>query len=449
MKNVLKIAILCFALAMLVTLVACGTTETTTAAATDATTTASGDETTTTTTTTTTEEVKTAEVFVNGETDYVIVYDDSNDAIKSAVNTYVTKLKASFKVTITAKGISEVTEPYANEIIVGDLGDKRPCVNTVKAACKTSDWAVSVQNGDVVMYATDDQNYSYMFAALVGEANLTPSDKNLTFNEDFYYHASELTSMNYLQYKSRNAASVNGALVQSLFTYHETTKANGQKLVYRQYVPSNYDPEKEYPVLIVLHGAGERGVDNDKQFGNLILELFKHKTSPIHDAIVIAPQCPENNQWVDTPWANGNYSTTSVRESDELQAVMKVLTGVQETYSVDDGRIYAMGLSMGGFGTWDLLMRHGDVFAAGIPICGGADPSKAAELAKIPIRTFHSIGDPIVPSSGTIAMAEAIEANNPVDFTYVEVEGSNHDCWTMVGRDLSNLEWLFAQTKTK
>lgn len=436
MKNVLKIAILCLAFATLAVLTACGGGETTT-------------QTTTEPVVTTTGEIKVADVVVDGKTDYVIVYDDTNETITSAVESYALRMKSSFGVVITYEAISAVTTPYEHEIIVGDLGDKRPVVNAVKEKCKTSDFAISVQNGDVVMYATNDINYEYLFAALVGEESLRPADGMLTYSEDFYFHASDLKEMNYLQYKTRNAAAVNGAIVQSAFTYHETTKENGQKLAYRLYVPSNYDPEKEYPVLIVLHGAGERGVDNEKQFVHLILDIFKHKTSPVHDAIVLAPQCPTNNQWVDTPWANGNYSTDTVPESDELKAVMKVLSSLQEDYSVDDSRIYAMGLSMGGFGTWDLLMRHGDVFAAGIPICGGADLTKAADLAKIPIRTFHSNGDPTVPSSGTSAMAQAINANNPVDFTYTEFDSNDHNCWTRVGQDLSNLEWLFSQSKTE
>lgn len=397
------------------------------------------------------EEIKTADVVVDSKTDYVIVYDDTNEIIESQVEAYAKKMKSSFGVTITYQGISKVTEPYEHEIIVGDVAKKRPVVNNVKEKCKTSDFAVSVQDGDVVFYATDDQNYRYLFAALIAEEGLKPADGKLTYTaeNDFYYHDSDLKTMNYIEYKNQGKSTYNAALAVSMFTYHEIKKDNGQKMVYRLYVPSNYDPEKEYPLLVVLHGAGERGVDNEKQFDNLIKEMFKHPTTPLNNAIVLAPQCPEGNQWVDTPWANGNYSTASVKESDELKAVMKIVTGLRSDYSVDDNRIYAMGLSMGGFGTWDLLMRHSDVFAAGIPICGGADVSKAPELAKIPIRTFHGGADTVVPFAGTRAMATAIEANDPVDFTYTEFAGAGHDVWTRVGQDLSNLEWLFSQSKAE
>jgi len=433
MKNVLKIAILCLTLTVIFVLATCSGTETTAEATTAA---------------TTTEADKSLTIAANGASDYVIVYDDTSEVITDAVSSYITRMKSSFGITLTGQPISAVTTPFEKEIIVGDVGDKRSAVNTVKEKCKASDFAISIQGDDLVLYATDDQNYSYLFAALVGEPGLKPAVKgSLGYNQDFYYHDSTLKEMNYLQYKSRNIAAVNGALVQTAFTYHETAKANGQKLAYRLYVPSNYDPEKEYPLIVVLHGAGERGTDNEKQFANLILEIFKHKTSPIHNAIVLLPQCPTGNQWVDTPWANCTYNTTTVKESDELQTVMKVLTGLCETYSVDASRIYATGISMGGYGTWDLLMRHGDVFAAGIPICGAADTNKAAELAKIPIRTFHSADDKTVPPTGTREIAEAIKQQDPVDFLYTEFENGGHDAWTRVGKDLSVWEWLFSQTK--
>ena len=443
MKNLLILIFVCLIFVTLTALVACGGADTT------ASTTEKDPNTTTAPDTTAAVTETVANVVVDGKTDYVIVYDDKNEVVTEQVESYAKKLKSSFGVTIAYKGISKVSEPYEHEIIVGDIGDKRPVVNNVKANCKTTDFAISVQNGDVVFYATDEQNYKYMFAALLAEDGLKPQDGKLTYTaeNDFYYQKSTLKEMNYLEYKSKNLTAVNSALVKTLFTYHETTKANGQKLVYRLYVPSNYDPDKEYPLLLFLHGAGERGVDNENQFGNMILEIFKHKESPIHNAIVLVPQCPANNQWVDTPWANGNYNSTSVKESDELQAVMKVLEGVRRDYSVDASRIYATGISMGGFGTWDLLMRHGDVFAAGIPVCGGADVTKAAELAKIPIRTFHSADDGIVPPSGTRAMAEAIKANDPVDFTYTEFPNGGHDAWTRAGKDLSNWVWLFNQKK--
>lgn len=438
MKTLLKLMMLALTVTVLFALIACGgDTDTTTSD-------------TTTASDTTTETNTVAEVVVNGVSDYVIVYDDSNDMLKSQVTKWRNKINSLCGVSLSLRPISNVSTPYEHEIIVGDLGDKRPVVNTVKANCKVADFAISVQGNDVVLYATDDTNYRYLFEALCNEASLLPVDKTLTFDpeKDFYFQKSNLKDMNYVDYKCQDVQP-NTAMLKSIFTSHETTKANGGKMVYRLYVPSNYDPEKEYPLLLFLHGAGERGDNNEGQFAHVITDLFQVENTPVDDAIILIPQCPNNNQWVDTPWANGNYSTSRVAESDELKTVMRIIGELKETYSVDDNRVYAMGISMGGFGTWDLLMRHGDVFAAGVPICGGADVSKAADLAKIPIRTYHGGADTVVPFAGTRAMATAIEGNDPVDFAYKEYPGVGHDVWTRVAQDPSVIKWLFEQSKTK
>jgi predicted peptidase len=164
------------------------------------------------------------------------------------------------------------------------------------------------------------------------------------------------------------------------------------------------------------------------------------------DAIILVPQCPEGQQWVDTPWANGNYSTGKVKESNELAGVVNLVDDLIYDYMVDENRIYAMGLSMGGFGTWDLLMRHGDLFAAGVPICGGGDPAMADELVEVPIYTFHGSADPTVPVTGTREMAKALEDAGSSVFTYEELDGMGHGISETVAGRADVVEWLFAQS---
>ncbi|MBQ7364105.1 MAG: prolyl oligopeptidase family serine peptidase [Clostridia bacterium] len=445
-KTVLLWVMACITVLTLALLASCGGGDVTTVGGT----TAKPAETTAEVTTTEAVTVQTAPIAVAGVSDYVIVYDGNNETVKNEVTSYVTKMKSKFGIKLTAKRISDVTEPYAHEIIVGDLGAQRAVVNEVKASCRASgDFAVAVKGDDVVLYATDDTNYSYLFAALVGETQLMPdSDKNLTYSSDrdFYYHKSELKDMNYAEYKGKTAK-LTQAFVVDQFDHYETTTATGAKLVYRLYVPSNYDPEKEYPLLVVLHGAGERGTDNERHMIYMLRAMFNQTDSPVYDAIILCPQCPENQQWVDTPWSNGNYRTADVPESDELATVMRIVSELRETYTVDSSRIYAMGISMGGFGTWDLLARHGDVFAAGIPICGGGDQTKAKELAKIPIYTFHGSADGVVPPSGTKMMAMMIQKSNPTNFHYEEFEGAGHDIWETVAAREDVIRWLFEQSK--
>ena len=199
------------------------------------------------------------------------------------------------------------------------------------------------------------------------------------------------------------------------------------------------------PVVIFFHGAGERGSDNCQQLTHGATELLAWCEKHQQKALLLFPQCPAGMQWVDTPWANGNYSTTAVKESNELAGVVEIVDQLWFDYSVDEDRIYAMGLSMGGFGTWDLLMRHSDIFAAGVPICGGGDPTMADTLVDVPIYTFHGSADPTVPVAGTRAMAEALEEAGSTVYTYEEMEDMGHGIWGTVAARADVIEWLFAQ----
>jgi len=222
---------------------------------------------------------------------------------------------------------------------------------------------------------------------------------------------------------------------------------DGYVLPYRLYIPKNYDCGVLYPVMLFMHGAGERGCDNEEQIKVALPHVFDDPSSPAYNSIIIAPQCPENKQWVYTPWEKGCYSTADVTESRELQAVMEILEYIMMEYNVDKSRIYVTGLSMGGFASWDLMARHSSVFAAGMPVCGGGDPSAAKRLAEIPIRTFHGFLDPVVPVEGTREMYAAIKAQGKGRIRYTELENGDHGIWDYVYSNANNINWLFSNVK--
>ncbi len=178
---------------------------------------------------------------------------------------------------------------------------------------------------------------------------------------------------------------------------------------YLLYVPQNEnDPQKKLPLLIFLHGAGERGND---------LKLVTKHGPPKLIAqgrdfpfIVVAPQCPSGEWW-------------SVPELDLwLDQLLKELP-------VDKERIYLTGLSMGGFGTWAWATERPDRFAAIAPICGGGEPFLADRLKNIPVWVFHGVKDPVVPIRRSEEMVEALKkAGADVRFTVYPEAG--HDSWT-------------------
>ena len=120
---------------------------------------------------------------------------------------------------------------------------------------------------------------------------------------------------------------------------------------------------------------------------------------------------------------------------------------VKENYNINNRRVYIMGVSMGGFGTWDLLTRHTKDFTAGIPLCGGGDPSYAAHLVYTPIWTVHGAKDSVVPVEGTREMVDAIQMARGTLIKYTELPNEDHNVWDYASTNYEMIDWLFSQVK--
>lgn len=247
------------------------------------------------------------------------------------------------------------------------------------------------------------------------------------------------------------------------YSYQNTT------LPYRIFIPENYDSSQSYPLMLCLHGAGERGTDNELhiKFHGMATSWADPSAQSKHPCFVVAPQCPENNQWVDTDWTEGTYSIDDVPESNELQAVMNLLDKLINEFNIDRNRIYITGLSMGGYGTWDAIARHPERFAAAVPMSGAGDTSKVDRIKNIPVWDFHGAKDNIVPVSGSRDMLDAMNKlglqvietkgmsesdldyhlNNGAKHLYTEYPQGYHAVW-QESYDMPGLhEWVFSQSK--
>lgn len=223
------------------------------------------------------------------------------------------------------------------------------------------------------------------------------------------------------------------------------TAADLTELPYRLYLPKEPAPQEGYAVFIHLHGIGECGVDNEAQT-TTGMELVKSIMSKQgEDTIIIVPQSPE--KWVNCMPSDGTYSVDKTAPSPYLVAVMELLKKMQQTHAIDTNRLYVAGLSMGGYGVWDLLARYPHTFAAAIPVCGGGDPTKASLMTDVAIRTYHSADDPIVPVTGTRAMVEAVQKANG-NISYTEYTNLSHSCWSRAFRATDQVSWLFSQVRT-
>jgi predicted peptidase len=219
----------------------------------------------------------------------------------------------------------------------------------------------------------------------------------------------------------------------------------GGALPYRLLKPIDFDPQKKYPLVLFLHGAGERGDDNEKQLvhggRNFADEALRRR----HPAFVVVPQCPTGKKWVEVPWDAAGH-TSPEDPGETMHAVFGLIDALQKEFPIDKNRIYGVGLSMGGYGTWDILQRKPELLAAAAPICGGGDPSLAEAFKKTPVWAFHGDADPAVPVNRSREMIKAVEAagGRPI---YTEYEGVGHDSWTQAFDNRLVWDWLFAQRK--
>ena len=212
---------------------------------------------------------------------------------------------------------------------------------------------------------------------------------------------------------------------------------NGNTIPYRLFVPKNYDSSKRYPVILYLHGAGEIGTDNEKHI-SYISKLFEYSNDLAEKAFIV---CPQTYEW----WSLDERYNGDQR--GPLGSALHLLKKIMQTYSCDNNRVYVTGISMGGFATWDLLQYYGDIFAAGIPICGGGDPYFADSLKDIPIRIYHGTEDPTVSFLDSDEMYNAIINAGGEKVEMIALEGVGHNAWDYAYVDRDTLCWLFAQDK--
>lgn len=200
-------------------------------------------------------------------------------------------------------------------------------------------------------------------------------------------------------------------------------------LDYLLFLPKDYgvETQKEWPLILFLHGAGERGDDLELVKVHGIPKIVEQKED--FPFIAVSPQCPEFSWW-----------------THEVEALNALLDKIVETYAVDEDRIYLTGLSMGGFGSWELAMKYPDRFAAIAPICGGGEPEKVCVLKEVPVWVFHGAKDETVPLKRSKEMVEALKAcDGNVKFTVYPDAG--HDSWTETYDNPELYKWFLKHTR--
>lgn len=220
----------------------------------------------------------------------------------------------------------------------------------------------------------------------------------------------------------------------------------GAVLPYRLFIPDGYDPQRKYPLILVLHGASSRGADNEQQMSDSDGPRYwaSGPVQSLQQAFVVAPQ------------ADPKYAPTWVRawrppaaqdpkRPEPLELSVELLDELGKEYSIDRSRLYVVGYSMGGFGAWLAASRHPDLFAAAVPIAGGGDPSYIVRTTA-KIWAFHGTTDKIVPVSRSRQMVEALKKAGK-EVRYTEYPGVDHEAWKLAYEEPELPGWLFGQSR--
>ncbi|BDU73335.1 carboxylesterase family protein [Mesoterricola silvestris] len=246
------------------------------------------------------------------------------------------------------------------------------------------------------------------------------------------------------------AALASGAAAQPVPTgfLNRVVTQGGKILPYQVYLPSDYPARGPLPVILFLHGSGERGTDGLLQTVGGLGQAIRAGASR-YPAIVVFPQMPAGTQWV----------------GPQAEAAMTALRQTLGEFRCDPDRVYLTGLSMGGHGTWYLAYRHPEVFAAVAPVCGWVErpnpllesdpvvppadgpafPALARKLRDVPVWIFHGEMDGTVPVGASRAAAAALKENPRAKYT--EFLGLGHNCWDATYASDAFTAWLFAQRR--
>ena len=203
---------------------------------------------------------------------------------------------------------------------------------------------------------------------------------------------------------------------------------------------------EQMPLVLLLHGSGERGVDNSAQLRNGVAELLGSKaTAARFPCFYLVPQCSIEHRWVEVDW-KADHHVLPPDLSVPLSATVELVEFLLGHHPIDPQRLYLIGLSMGGFGVWDLLSRWPERFAAAVPICGGADETAVVTARDVPIWAFHGALDPVVHVERSRRTITALRDAGGTP-RYTEYPHGGHDAWTHAFAEPRLLPWLFTHRR--
>lgn len=246
---------------------------------------------------------------------------------------------------------------------------------------------------------------------------------------------------------SLKVTSQDGKFQKSTFTAND-----GFELKYNILLPANYDESKAYPLVLFLHGAGERGDDNEKQLIHGVHRFLEDEVRGNYSCIVIAPQCPKDSYWASVDVDRSSYPVKldfdySKDMNPPLAASIELVKSMIKSKKAIKKQVYITGLSMGGMGTYEAVYKNPKLFAAAMPVCGGGDEAVfSKKMAKVPFWIFHGDVDGVVSVENS---REAVSKLKDLKATvlYTEYKGVNHNSWENAFAEPDFVKWMFSWKK--
>lgn len=224
------------------------------------------------------------------------------------------------------------------------------------------------------------------------------------------------------------------------FVAREYQSRAGVKVPYRLYVPGSVKGGQPLPLILYLHGSGGAGTDNREQISGGNTRGTHIWIEPAlqerHPSFVLAPQIGENSTW----------HSSNDEPLPHVAAIFELLDELRSELRIDARRVYVVGQSLGGFGAWDFIARHPDIFAAAVPLCGGGDTKRIVSARDVAVWAFHGTKDTTVLPSRSREMVAALRVVNPA-VRYTEYPEVGHDVWTRAFAERDLPEWMFAQLR--
>jgi predicted peptidase len=224
---------------------------------------------------------------------------------------------------------------------------------------------------------------------------------------------------------------------------------DGKRLPYRLLLPPEDVLNDKPPLILFLHGAGERGTDNQKQLTHGSKLFLENQTK--YPALVVMPQCPTDSYWaavdIDRSKQPVGITFRDGKPNWPLEAALELVDRLVDEYNVDKNRIYLVGLSMGGMGTLEALYRKPKYFAAAVPICAASDLDRARRFAnRVPIWLFHGAKDPVVDVKFSRELNQRLKEYES-EVKYTEYPDVAHDSWNNAFGEPELLPWLFSKRR--